>query len=232
MLTLKQIEDIIKLNRDTKSIKYVDENKNPIEPTEKSIVEDIEYTEYFNGGPFGGYSEHNYIITIKNEDSLENQSFIKYLLNKFDSKFTITNKILLLLYICSLFIPFPHENTGIIATLLYLYLSFAALIGVYLLLFLIALYLYFIPEKSSKIKQIKTISAVLITPIISYIICSMFNIITPAQLLSILPLLSIVVYCTINFTLFSSDNFINFANKSSSKYNFDFTKIKRIFLKK
>lgn len=232
MLTLKQIEEIIKLNRDTKSIKYVDENKNPIEPTEKSIVEDIEYTEYFNGGPFGGYSEHNYIITIKNEDSLENQSFIKYLLNKFDSKFTIASKILLLLYICSLFIPFPHENTDIISTLLYLYLSFAALIGVYLLLFLIALYLYFIPEKSSKIKQIKTISAVLVTPIISYIICSMFNIITPAQLLSTLPLLSIVVYCTINFILFGSDNFINFTNKSSSKYNFDFKKIKRIFFKK
>lgn len=72
MLTLKQIEEIIKLNRDTKSIKYVDENKNPIEPTEKSIVEDIEYTEYFNGGPFGGYSEHNYIITIKNESNLKN----------------------------------------------------------------------------------------------------------------------------------------------------------------
>lgn len=232
MLTVKQIEEIIKINRDTKSIKYVDEHKNPIEPTEKSIVEDIEYTEYFNGGPFGGYSEHNYIITIKNEDSLENQSFIKYLLNKFDSKFTIASKILLLLYICSLFIPFPHENTDIISTLLYLYLSFAALIGVYLLLFLIALYLYFIPEKSSKIKQIKTISAVLVTPIISYIICSMFNIITPAQLLSTLPLLSIVVYCTINFILFGSDNFINFTNKSSSKYNFDFKKIKRIFFKK
>lgn len=72
MLTLKQIEEIIKLNRDTKSIKYVDENKNPIEPTENSIVEDIEYTEYFNGGPFGGYSEHNYIITIKNENNLKN----------------------------------------------------------------------------------------------------------------------------------------------------------------
>lgn len=86
MLTLKQIEEIIKLNRDTKSIKYVDENKNPIEPTEKSIVEDIEYTEYFNGGPFGGYSEHNYIITIKNESNLKNhlnqevtQSWVKTL---------------------------------------------------------------------------------------------------------------------------------------------------------
>ena len=72
MLTLKQIEEIIKLNRDTKSIKYVDENKNPIEPTENSIVENIEYTEYFNGGPFGGYSEHNYIITIKSESNLKN----------------------------------------------------------------------------------------------------------------------------------------------------------------
>lgn len=163
---------------------------------------------------------------------MENKSFIKYLLNKFDSKFTITSKILLLLYICSLFIPFPHENTDTTSTLLYLYLSFAALIGVYLLLFLIALYLYFIPEQASKIKQIKTILAVLITPIISYLICSTFNIITPAQLLSTLPLLSIVVYCTINFTLFGSDNFINFNNKSSLKYNFDFTKIKRIFFKK
>lgn len=52
MLTVKQIEEIIKLNRDTKSIKYVDKNKNPIEPTENSIVEDIEYTEYFNGKTF------------------------------------------------------------------------------------------------------------------------------------------------------------------------------------
>jgi hypothetical protein len=232
MITLKQIEELIKLNRDNKSIKYVDEHKNPIEPTQNSIVEDIEHIERFNGGPFGGYSEHDFIITIKNENSLKNQPFIKHLLNKFDSKFTITSKILLLLYICSLFIPFPHENTGIISTLLYLYLSFATLIGVYLLLFLIALYLYFIPKQSSKIKQIKTILTVLITPIISYIICSMFNIITPAQLLSTLPLLSIIVYCTINFTLFGSDNFINFNNKSSSKYNFDFTKIKRIFLKK
>lgn len=232
MLTLKQIEELIKLNRDNKSIKYVDEHKNPIEPTQNSIVEDIEHIERFNGGPFGGYSEHDFIITIKNENSLKNQSFIKYLLNKFDSKFTIASKILLLLYICSLFIPFPHENTDIISTLLYLYLSFAALIGVYLLLFLIALYLYFIPEQSSKIKQVKTILAVLIIPIISYIISSIFNIITPAQLLSTLPLLSIVVYCTINFILFGSDNFINFTNKSSSKYNFDFTKIKRIFFKK
>lgn len=232
MLTLKQIEEIIKLNRDTKSIKYVDEHKNPIEPTQNSIVEDIEHIERFNGGPFGGYSEHDFIITIKNENSLENQSFIKHLLNKIDSKFTIASKILLLLYICSLFIPFPHENTDIISTLLYLYLSFATLIGVCLLLFLIALYLYFIPEQSSKIKQVKTILAVLIIPIISYITSSMFNIITPAQLLSTLPLLSIVVYCTINFILFGSDNFINFTNKSSSKYNFDFTKVKRIFFKK
>ena len=232
MLTLKQIEELIKLNRDNKSIKYVDEHKNPIEPNKNSIVEDIEHIERFNGGPFGGYSEHDFIITIKNENSLKNQPFIKHLLNKFDSKFTIASKILLLLYICSLFIPFPHENTGIIATLLYLYLSFATLIGVYLLLFLIALYLYFILEQSSKIKQFKTILTILIIPIISYIISSMFNIITPAQLLSTLPLLSIVVYCTINFTLFGSDNFINFTNKLSSNYNFDFTKIKRIFFKK
>lgn len=72
MLTIKQIEEIIKINRDTKSIKYIDENKNPIEPNQDSIVEDIEHVERFNGGPFGGYSEHDYIITIKNESNLKN----------------------------------------------------------------------------------------------------------------------------------------------------------------
>lgn len=72
MLTLKQIEELIKLNRDNKSIKYVDEHKNPIEPTQNSIVEDIEHSERFNGGPFGGYSEHDFIITIKSESNLKN----------------------------------------------------------------------------------------------------------------------------------------------------------------
>lgn len=72
MITIKQLEEIIKINRDTKSIKYVDEYKNPIEPTQNSIVEDIEHIERFNGGPFGGYSEHDYIITIKNESDLRN----------------------------------------------------------------------------------------------------------------------------------------------------------------
>ena len=152
MLTLKQIEELIKLNRDNKSIKYVDEHKNPIEPTQNSIVEDIEHIERFNGGPFGGYSEHDFIITIKNENSLENQSFIKYLLNKFDSKFTIISKFLLLVFTLSLFIPIPNGTTtdaNIMTKLLTTYLGLVSAYGFYTLMLLIACYIDFISDKPS-----------------------------------------------------------------------------------
>lgn len=221
MLTVKQIEEIIKINRDTKSIKYVDENKNPIEPTEKSIVEDIEYTEYFNGGPFGGYSEHNYIITIKNEDSLENQSFIKYLLNKFDSKFTIISKFLLLVFTLSLFTPIPNGTTtdaNIMTKLLTTYLGLVSAYGFYTLMLLIACYIDFISDKPSENFHLKMLFAsIIVAPLISYIIYFTFNIITVIQLLSLVPVLF--------FTIF-------YAIELGKSFTFDFTKIKRIFFKK
>lgn len=223
MLTLKQIEEIIKLNRDTKSIKYVDENKNPIEPTEKSIVEDIEYTEYFNGGPFGGYSEHNYIITIKNEDSLENQSFIKYLLNKFDSKFTIASKILLLIFSCSLFIPVPTVTTthsDVKIKILTLYLSLVTIYGIALVLFLAGTYLDFISDKPSENNKFKLLLAsVTIAPIISCVTYLTFNIVTPLQLVSTIPTIVLFVMYMLELDWVSH-------------LNFDFTKIKKIFFKK
>ena len=221
MLTLKQIEEIIKLNRDTKSIKYVDENKNPIEPTEKSIVEDIEYTEYFNGGPFGGYSEHNYIITIKNENNLENQSFIKHLLNKFDSKFTIISKFLLLVFTLSLFTPIPNGTTtdaNIMTKLLTTYLGLVSAYGFYTLMLLIACYIDFISDKPSENFHLKMLFAsIIVAPLISYIIYFTFNIITVIQLLSLVPVLF--------FTIF-------YAIELGKSFTFDFTKIKRIFFKK
>lgn len=221
MLTLKQIEEIIKLNRDTKSIKYVDENKNPIEPTEKSIVEDIEYTEYFNGGPFGGYSEHNYIITIKNENNLENQSFIKHLLNKFDSKFTIISKFLLLVFTLSLFTPIPNGTTtdaNIMTKLLTTYLGLVSAYGFYTLMLLIACYIDFISDKPSENFHLKMLFAsIIVAPLISYIIYFTVNIITVIQLLSLVPVLF--------FTIF-------YAIELGKSFTFDFTKIKRIFFKK
>lgn len=234
MLTIKQIEELIKINKNTKSIKYVDKHKNPIEPTQNAIVEDIEHIERFNGGPFGGYSEHDYIITIKTKNSLENKSVLKHLLNQINSKLTKVSKVLLVVYICSLFIPIPNKNTAntnLMSTLLSFYLLIVTSISMFLLLYLIVAYLYFTSEQSSK-QHVKTILTVIITPIISYVIYVMFNVTTLFQLLSTLPLLALFIIQAINFALFGADIFIISIDKSVSRFNFDFTKIKRIFFKK
>lgn len=166
---------------------------------------------------------------------MENQSFIKYLLNKINSKLTIVSKVLLIVYVCSLFIPIPPSdtvNTDILTKLLAFYLFIIVTISLFLLLFLIGAYIYFTSEQSSKEKQVKFILTVLITPIISYVIYVMFNITTPFQLLSFLPLLALIIIQAINFALFGADNFIIFIDKSFPRFTFDFTKIKKIFFKK
>lgn len=166
---------------------------------------------------------------------MKNQSFIKYILNKINSKCTLVSKILLIVYVCSLFIPIPPSdtaNTDILTTLLAFYLFIIVTISLFLLLFLIGAYIYFTSEQSSKEKQVKFILSVLITPIISYVIYVMFNITTPFQLLSFLPLLALIIIQAINFALFGADNFIIFIDKSFPRFNFDFNKIRRIFFKK
>ena len=72
MITIKQLEEIIHNTDDTKTIKYIDENKNLILPNDNSIVEDISYTKDFNDGPFGGTYKTNYVITIKDETNPKN----------------------------------------------------------------------------------------------------------------------------------------------------------------
>ena len=212
MLTLKQIEQLIKLNRDNKSIKYVDEHKNPIEPTEKSIVEDIEHIERFNGGPFGGYSEHDFIITIKNENSLENQSFIKYIFDKINSKCTIVSK---------LFIPIPTGTTidaNIMTKLLATYLGLVSAYGLYAVLLLFACYIDFISDKPSENLNFKRLLAfIIISPLISYAIYLIFNITTVIQLLSLAPVLVLTILYAIDL---------------GTDFTFDFTKIKKTFFKK
>ena len=72
MITIKQLEEIIHNKDDIKTIKYVDENKNPIEPEKDSIVEDIHFIKEVEGGRFDGVYKTAYVITIKNETNLRN----------------------------------------------------------------------------------------------------------------------------------------------------------------
>lgn len=66
MITIKQLEELINNTDDTKTIKYVDENKRTITPNENSIIENIDYTKDFKEGPFGDVYKTNYTITINN----------------------------------------------------------------------------------------------------------------------------------------------------------------------
>ena len=72
MITIKQLEELIHNKHDIKTIKYVDENKNLIEPEKDSIVENITYTKDFNDGPFGGTYKTDYVITLKTETKPKN----------------------------------------------------------------------------------------------------------------------------------------------------------------
>lgn len=154
---------------------------------------------------------------------MENQSFLKHILNQINSKLTIVSKILLLIFSCSLFIPIPTITTtysDITLKLLTLYLSLVTTYGIALVLFLAASYFDFIsdePSESNKFKRLLT--SIIIAPIISYVIYLIFNIVTPLQLASILPTVVLFVMYMLELDF-------------SSHFNFDFTKIKKIFLKK
>lgn len=154
---------------------------------------------------------------------MQKQSFIKYLLNKINSKLTIISKILLLVFSCSLFIPIPTGTTidaNIMTKLLTCYLSLVTTYGAGLVLFLAATYLDFILDTSSgnnKFKRLVTI--IIIAPIISYTIYLIFNIVTPFQLASMLPAVALFIMYIIEL-------------ECSSRFTFDFTKIKKIFFKK
>lgn len=154
---------------------------------------------------------------------MQKQSFIKYLLNKINSKLTIISKILLLVFSCSLFIPIPTGTTidaNIMTKLLTCYLSLVTTYGAGLVLFLAATYLDFILDTSSgnnKFKRLVTI--IIIAPIISYTIYLIFKIVTPFQIASMLPSIALfIMYIT--------------ELEFSSPIKFDSTKIKNIFFKK
>lgn len=154
---------------------------------------------------------------------MQKQSFIKHLFDKINSKLTIVSKVLLLVFTCSLFIPIPTGTTidaNTITKLLTLYLSLVTTYGLGLVLFLAATYLDFIsntPSGNNKFKLLVTI--IIIAPIISYTIYLIFNIITPFQLASMLPAVALFIMYIIEL-------------ECSSRFTFDFTKIKKIFFKK
>mgnify|MGYP006978430282 CR=1 FL=1 len=154
---------------------------------------------------------------------MQKQSFIKYLLNKINSKLTIISKILLLVFSCSLFIPIPTGTTidaNIMTKLLTCYLSLVTTYGAGLVLFLAATYLDFILDTSSgnnKFKRLVTI--IIIAPIISYTIYLIFNIVTPFQLASMIPPVALFIMYIVEL-------------ECSSPIKFDSSKIKNIFFKK
>lgn len=154
---------------------------------------------------------------------MQKQSFIKYLLNKINSKLTIISKILLLVFSCSLFIPIPTGTTidaNIMTKLLTFYLSLVTIYGAGLVLFLAATYLDFISDTSSGNNKFKhLVTTIIITPIISYTIYLIFNIITPLQLASMIPPVALFIMYIVEL-------------ECSSRFTFDFTKIKKIFFKK
>jgi hypothetical protein len=154
---------------------------------------------------------------------MQKQSFIKYLLNKINSKLTIISKILLLVFSCSLFIPIPTGTTidaNIMTKLITFYLSIVTTYGAGLVLFLAATYLDFILDTSSGNNKFKhLLIIIIIAPIISYTIYLIFNIITPFQLASMLPAVALFIMYIIEL-------------ECSSRFTFDFTKIKKIFFKK
>lgn len=154
---------------------------------------------------------------------MQKQSFIKYLLDKINSKLTIISKLLLLIFSCSLLIPIPTGTTidaNITTKLLTFYLSLVTTYGAGLILFLATTYLDFIsntPSENNKFKRLVTI--IIIAPIISYTIYLISNIITPFQLASMLPAVALFIMYIIEL-------------EYSSHFTFDFTKIKKIFFKK
>lgn len=154
---------------------------------------------------------------------MQKQSFIKYLLDKINSKLTIISKLLLLIFSCSLFIPIPTETTidaNIITKLITFYLSIVTTYGAGLVLFLAATYLDFILDTSSGNNKFKhLLIIIIIAPIISYTTYLIFNIITPFQIASMLPSIALFIMYIIELEF-------------SSRFTFDFTKIKKIFFKK
>ena len=152
---------------------------------------------------------------------MENQSFIKYLLNKINSKFTIVSKILLLIFTSSLIIPIPNGTTAdadFMTKLLTTYLGLVSAYGFYTLILLIACYIDFISDKPSENFHLKMLFAsIIITPLISFIIYFIFNITTVIQLLSFVPVLFFTILYAIDL---------------GTDFTFDFTKIKKIFFKK
>lgn len=159
---------------------------------------------------------------------MEEKSFIKYLLNKIDSKFTIVSKLLLLMFICSLLIPIPNGTTtdaDVMTKLLTLYLNLVTTFGTVLVLFLAGTYFDFILGKQNEKNKFKLLlTSIIIGPIISYVIYLIFNIITPFQFVSMIPTLALFTMYVLEFVLFGTEPSSHF--KIST---FNFTKIKRIF---
>ena len=152
---------------------------------------------------------------------MQKQSFIKYIMQKINEKFTIVTKILLLVFILSSFIPLPTgqvDNLDTFQTIMSLYLAFIMLIDIILMFTLMMLHIDFgMYETNSKNILFKEYLFIIIAPIVSISIFLIFGILTPFQIGICVPtILFIVIYII----------------EMMSKTDIDTTNIEKIFFKK
>ena len=152
---------------------------------------------------------------------MQKQSFIKYIMQKINEKFTIVTKILLLVFILSSFIPLPTgqvDNLDTFQTFMSLYLAFIMLIDIILMFTLMMLHMDFgMYETNSKTILFKEYLFIIIAPIVSISIFLIFGILTPFQIGICVPtILFIVIYII----------------EMLSKTDIDTTNIEKIFFKK
>lgn len=152
---------------------------------------------------------------------MQKQSFIKYIMQKINEKFTIVTKILLLVFILSSFIPLPTgqvDNLDTFQTFMSLYLAFIMLIDIILMFTLMMLHMDFgMYETNSKTILFKEYLFIIIAPIVSISIFLIFGILTPFQIGICVPtILFIVIYII----------------EMMSKTDIDTTNIEKIFFKK
>lgn len=154
---------------------------------------------------------------------MQKQSFIKYIMQKINERFTIVTKILLLVFILSSFIPLPTsqvDNLDTFQTFMSLYLAFIMLIDIILMFKLMMLHMDFgmyETKTNSKTILFKEYLFIIIAPIVSISIFLIFGILTPFQIGICVPtILFIVIYII----------------EMMSKTDIDTTNIEKIFFKK
>ena len=152
---------------------------------------------------------------------MKSNSFIIYLWNEANSKLTLSSKILLGVFVISLFIPAPTEiiaSSKVITILVSLYIALIMAIAMFGAVFLAYKYIDFKSDIDSKQNYILYLYLFLVlAPIVSLLIYYAFHIITALQIAIFAPTMMAMIMILV-------DKLANIT------INID--KIKKIFIKK